>query len=727
MTVPPGSPGNEIQRLTVQGSLQLPDHTSQERCDTLTRLAVRVFDVPMAVVTLLDGHRQRVESRIGLEASEVEASIRSDENLGEDICIVEDTLLDQHFAHDSMVLGAPEIRFIAIVAIRDRLGNRLGRLAIMDRRPRQMSKQDLTLLRDISRFAVLEAERIESVLRHARDETALRESQARLLESEAHMRLLDRIGEATRSVTDATEIMAITARLLGRHLGATRTAYADVEADNDRFHIRADWSVPDVPSSTGTYSLALFGPLAVANLRRGIDLVVRDVDAELGDEGGARMFTAIGIKAIICAGLVKRGSLVAMMAVHQSRPRIWRDCEIVIVREVVERCWAHIERVRDAAKLREQDRRKDEFLATLAHELRNPLAPLRYASAILRRVPPGEAQAIASQDMIDRQVGHMTRLIDDLLDLSRINRGLISLRRETVELRGLMEQAAETTRPQLQQAGHSLQMHLPDQIVAIFGDPTRIIQAIGNLLNNAVKYTPSGGRVRLAAWTSEGRVFIEVADNGIGIPPEHQGLMFQMFTQLPHSAGRAQGGLGIGLALVKTLVRLHDGDIRVFSAGLDEGSTFTIDLPLARTKPAQVQSATSSMTDAPGKATLRVLVVEDNPDGLASLLTLLQVMGYETMGAADGLAGLAAAESFRPHVVLLDLGLPEVDGLEVARRLRSLPHGKNMALIALTGWGSESDRRRTSEAGFNCHVTKPIGADMLRKTIERHAVEWGHR
>jgi PAS domain S-box-containing protein len=254
-----------------------------------------------------------------------------------------------------------------------------------------------------------------------------------LEENAERLHLLDRLSQATRSMTEATEIMAETARMLGEYLGVVRCAYADVEADNDRFTIRSDWSREGVASSVGVYSLDLFGPQATQNLRNGRQLVVRDVDRELGDDGGGRMFNAIGIKAIITAPLVKQGRLVAMMAVHESKPRDWTEREISIVGEVVDRCWAHIERVRDAALVREQDRHKDDFLATLAHELRNPLAPMRYALAVMG-LSGDPVKAVQSRAILERQVAHMARLVDDLLDQSRINRGLIELRKSHARL-----------------------------------------------------------------------------------------------------------------------------------------------------------------------------------------------------------------------------------------------------------------------------------------------------
>jgi len=540
-------------------------------------------------------------------------------------------------------------------------------------------------------------------------------AQAALRESEARLRLLDQLGHATRQLTDATQIMKVTAQMLGESMGATRCAYADVEADGDRFTIRSDWSLPGVPSSAGVYSLDLFGPQATSNLRAGRHLVVCDVDGELGEEGGGRMFKAIGIQAIICAGLVKDGRLVAMMAVHQAQARRWTAQEVALVGEVVERCWAHIERVRDNAMLREQDRRKDEFLATLAHELRNPLAPIKYAVAMMRmrKEPAVRTQA---QDVVDRQVSLMARLIDDLLDLSRISRGMIHLQREPVSLAALMEQAVETVRPMIAAANHQLEVTLPERDAIIDADPARIVQVIGNLLNNAAKYTRDGGRIRLSARRVEAQVVLEVADNGVGIPPEEQGKLFQMFTQLQHTASRAQGGLGIGLSLVKHLVEMHGGSVAATSRGINQGTTFTVRLPTYEAPVASTPAPTAEPGPAAPQPT-RVLVVEDNVDGRETLLALLEMLGHEVAGAADGQQALDQARSFRPDIVLLDLGLPVIDGLEVARRLRADPSFQDTYIVALTGWGADSDQARTSQAGFNAHLTKPVEMTLLEQVL----------
>ncbi|RYF25790.1 MAG: response regulator [Comamonadaceae bacterium] len=540
------------------------------------------------------------------------------------------------------------------------------------------------------------------------DITARKQAEAEQNELRTRLVLLDRIEHATRPLIDAVEVMQVTAQLLGEHLDATRCAYADVEADNDRFTIRSDWSQPGVPTSAGTYSLELFGPQATSHLRQGMHLVVHDVDRELGDEHGGRMFKAIGIQAIVCAGLVKGGRLVAMMAVHQAIPRHWTPADLRLITDVVERCWAHIERVRDAALLREQDRRKDEFLATLAHELRNPLAPMLYAVALMKR-EQDPARPSRRIDVIERQAGHLVRLIDDLLDVSRINRGLIELKRETIDMGALMSQAVEAVGPAMESAGHRFAVHLPAGPAPVHADPTRLVQVLTNLLNNAAKYTPDGGDIRLEARVDGPRVIVDVADNGLGIAHEDQARVFQMFLQLAHTGEKSHGGLGIGLSLVKSLIDLHGGEIRVHSAGVGQGSTFRFELPLSiATRAAKAQPPAT-----PGARRGQVLVVEDNLDGRLTLMELIQADGHSVQGAANGLEALQSVSGCKPDVVLLDLGMPGMDGYEVVARLRKDPGLAHTRVVALTGWGTQHDRARTRAAGFDDHLTKPVNPENL--------------
>jgi PAS domain S-box-containing protein len=525
--------------------------------------------------------------------------------------------------------------------------------------------------------------------------------------------LLNRIEEATRPLVDALGVMQTTAQLLGEHLGATRCAYADVEPDNDRFTIRSDWARPGVPSSAGVYSLDLFGSQARINLRNGRHLVVHDVDRELGDDDGGSMFNAIGIKAIVCAGLVKGGRLVAMMAVHQSVPRQWSEEDLRVITEVVERCWTHIERVRDAAMLREQDRRKDEFLVTLAHELRNPIAPMLYAIALMKREqdPSRLARRI---DVIERQAAHMVRLVDDLLDVSRINRGLVELKRELIDIAPLLVQAVEAATPALEGSRHRFTLQLPGMTAPVNADPARLVQVVTNLLNNAAKYTPDEGDIRLSSWVEGPLVVIELEDNGLGIPPEDQVRLFDLFTQLPHTGQKAHGGLGIGLSLVKSLVEMHDGRVTVRSGGLNQGSTFRIELPLAvsvATRQPVTQAAAAGNCG-------RVLIVEDNLDGLRTLMELLQSNGHTVLGVPDGPAALRVAGEWQPDLALLDLGLPLMNGYEVAARLRGDLGLKDTRIVALTGWGTEQDRAKTTAAGFHAHLTKPVAPERLLQLID---------
>jgi signal transduction histidine kinase len=404
--------------------------------------------------------------------------------------------------------------------------------------------------------------------------------QAALRRSEERLRLLDAVAQATRDADDARPVMRATARVLGEYLGATRCAYADVEPDGDRFTIRDDWSDAGVATSAGAYSLDRFGPRAAADMRAGRPLVVRDVDRELGPAGGADMFTAVGIKAVVCYPLVKGGRLVAMMAVHQAAPRDWSADEVALVGEVADRSWAHVERVRAADALREEGRRKDEFLATLAHELRNPLAPIRNAVAVLKLGPP-PAEGARFLGMIERQLGQMAHLVDDLLDVSRVSRGKVTLRAERLDLRSGVGEAVETSRPAVDLHRHELTVALPDAPVWVAGDRTRLVQVLTNLVTNAAKYTADGGRIELTLVREGEQAVVRVADSGVGIPADMLPKVFDLFTQVDRNFDRAQGGLGIGLALVKKLVELHGGAVSAESPGPDRGSTFTVRLPLA--------------------------------------------------------------------------------------------------------------------------------------------------
>ncbi len=368
------------------------------------------------------------------------------------------------------------------------------------------------------------------------------------------------------------------------------------------------------------------------------------------------------------------------------------------------------------AVARAADRRKDEFLAMLAHELRNPLAPMRNAIELMR-LSATRGGIDDARHMITRQLDQMVRLVDDLLDVSRITHGRVELRKERVDIASIVRNAIETSRPLLEAAGHNLTVNLPPSAIFVEGDATRLAQILVNLLNNAAKYTPAHGYIVLGVAPRDDQVVITVSDNGIGIPADMLSSVFDLFTQVGGALNRSQGGLGIGLTLVRRLVEMHHGSVEVRSGGAGLGSEFIVRLPQAPAAPIADKPHTTITMSARKAGGCRVLVVDDNRDANDSLAALLRLTGHATASAYDGLAAIKTAEEFRPDAVLLDIGLPGLNGYEVAQRMRTEEWGKSIVLIALTGWGSEDDRRRSHDAGFDHHVVKPVHPLELEKLL----------
>jgi PAS domain S-box-containing protein len=372
-----------------------------------------------------------------------------------------------------------------------------------------------------------------------------------------------------------------------------------------------------------------------------------------------------------------------------------------------------------AEQLAEESRRKDQFLTMLAHELRNPLAPIRTAAQVMRLLGPVDPAIAKARDVMERQVTHMARLVDDLLDVSRITRGQILLRTEPLDLVALVHAAVEDHRPTFEATGLALAVELPDRPLWLVGDPTRLAQVVGNLLHNAHKFTPAGGQVavRLAAEPGDGAAVLSVRDSGIGLAPDLLDWLFEPFNQGDQSLDRSRGGLGLGLALVKGLAELHGGTVAAFSPGVGRGSEFTVRLPLS---PKSAAPAPTSDRTLPAAGTpLRVLVIEDNPDTAESLQLLLELSGHRVEVAHTGPAGVAAASRLRPDLVLCDIGLPgAMDGFAVARELCAEPHSFRPYLIALSGYGQGEDQRRAQEAGFDRHLTKPVDPRALTRLLE---------
>ncbi len=363
------------------------------------------------------------------------------------------------------------------------------------------------------------------------------------------------------------------------------------------------------------------------------------------------------------------------------------------------------------------DRRNDEYLATLAHELRNPLAPIRNSLQILRLKSPAEPTLETARDMIDRNVQQMVRLIDDLLDVSRITGGTLLLRRERVDLAAALRQAVEMSDPLIQSSAHRLIVTLPAEPIHLSADQTRLAQIFGNLLNNAAKYTEDGGTIRLSAKLDGREVVVTVADNGAGIPPEHLPHLFEKFTRRSAQTERSRDGLGIGLSLVRGLVALHGGSVTAHSEGDGKGSSFVVRLPIADSSEPRPEAADPIRKTSGPPVSHRILVVDDNRDSVVSLAQMLELMGHRVHTAEDGLAAVETAALVQPNVVLLDIGMPKLNGHAAARQIRSGPGGGEVTLVALTGWGQKEDKRMAAEAGFDHHLTKPVDPAVLKDLL----------
>jgi signal transduction histidine kinase/ActR/RegA family two-component response regulator len=387
----------------------------------------------------------------------------------------------------------------------------------------------------------------------------------------------------------------------------------------------------------------------------------------------------------------------------------------VLFNDITARKLAEAERERLVSELKDQDRRKDEFLATLAHELRNPLAPIRNGLQVMRMAGV-DGMLEQARSMMERQLSQLVRLVDDLLDVSRVTSGKMELRRSAVELRAVIEAALETSRPVIERAGLDPTVVVPDEPIFVDGDATRLAQVLSNLLNNSAKYTHRGGRIALTVRREGMTAVVSVKDDGIGIPPAMLDKVFLMFTQVDRTWEKATDGLGIGLSLVKGLVEMHGGTVEARSEGEGRGSEFIVRLPVL---PSAVQKVELPVVDEPATSSKRhrILVADDNVDSAASLAKLLELLGHEVSTANDGLQAVGVAETFRPNVILLDIGMPKLNGYEACLRIRQQPWGRNALLVALTGWGQDEDKRRSQEAGFDVHLVKPVDPGALEKLL----------
>jgi signal transduction histidine kinase/DNA-binding response OmpR family regulator len=417
--------------------------------------------------------------------------------------------------------------------------------------------------------------------------------------------------------------------------------------------------------------------------------------------------------------LIARGRILgALTLARGASGQQFSPTDRALAEDLAGRAAVALDNARLYREVQEADRQKNEFLAMLAHELRNPLAPVRNAVQVLLSEGTSPRQQQWSKEVIARQVQQMVRMVDDLLDVSRITRGKITLRTEAVDLAAVVADAVETSRPVIDQRRQELTVSLPSEPVRAEGDATRLAQVVANLLNNAAKYTEEGGRIWLSMERAAGEVIVRIRDTGMGIAPEMLSRIFEPFAQADRSLDRSQGGLGIGLTLARRLIELHGGRISAHSNGPGTGSEFVVYLPALPNVPEEARMVNGRHPDAERPRTpLRILIIDDSVDGAESLAVLLQTLGLEVRTAYDGPSGLTAATEFRPEVVLLDIGLPRMDGYEVARRLRREPSLEGLLLIALSGYGQAEDRRRSREAGFDHHLLKPMALDVFLELI----------
>jgi signal transduction histidine kinase/ActR/RegA family two-component response regulator len=450
-----------------------------------------------------------------------------------------------------------------------------------------------------------------------------------------------------------------------------------------------------------------------------LPLVLASVRLELGrwiDSSLAGAIVTV-LLALAITTLVWRGAA-RLQGLQRQRSAMFAELEARVAERTRELAAANEQLRKSEERLIEADRRKDNFLATLAHELRNPLAPIRTSVELLKHEnTPAQVRARA-HEVIDRQVDHTVRLIDDLLDVSRIAADKLTLRRDRVNLVDSVRDAVESTRSAIDRASQRLELRLPQERIVVIGDATRLTQVVANLVQNASKYTPEGGHLVVGAAVEDGGGVIRVRDNGIGIPPAFLPRLFERFSQGAPPQQGSEGGLGLGLAVVHGIVTLHGGSVEAHSEGSGRGSEFVVRLPLAVTRgdSGRVAAAGSAARPQPSSRR-RVLVADDNADNTTALALLLRHQGHEVETAADGESAYAAAERFRPDVVLLDLGMPKISGYEVCRRIRQQPWGRRIRVIAQTGWGQERDRRQTEEAGFDNHLVKPVDPEELEAVL----------
>jgi signal transduction histidine kinase/DNA-binding response OmpR family regulator len=630
--------------------------------------------------------------------------------LADEPLITEDLRADPRF-NGAATLYPPDV--VSGISVLIRGPERpFGVLGAQTTHKRIFTRDDIYFLQAMAHVlaTAIQRQRADEVLASLKDELA-----ARLADLTQLHQVSERLANTLELPVLLQQVLEAAARLQGTGMGAV------LLHDRERQDLYTAASLGlgnEYLATLGRLPLGMGAAGAAAARRRSV--VIEDVQTDPLFEAHLQAAQLGGYRAVFATPLVTRGdNLVGSLALYFPQPHRPSDREAALVELYARQAAQAIDNARLHGQIQDASRRKDEFLAMLAHELRNPLAPILNALHLMRlRGRPGP-DLEAARSIIERQVRQLSRLVDDLLDVSRIDRGKIELRKEPVALATVVTRATESTGPLIEARGHQLEVRLPPYDLMLEADPTRLEQVLANLLNNAAKYTEPGGRIRLVAECDRGEVVVRIQDTGIGIAPEVLPHIFDMFMQANRSLDRSEGGLGIGLTLVQRLVELHGGTVKAQSAGLGQGSEFIVRLPLSARTPAYVGAR--SEEKAPTAHSRRVLVVDDNRDGAESLALLLGLGGHKVRLVHDGPAALEAARADQPEVILLDIGLPGMDGYEVARQLRREEGTAKSLLVAMTGYGQAEDRRRTREAGFDLHLVKPVDPRELQEVLAQPA------
>jgi signal transduction histidine kinase/ActR/RegA family two-component response regulator len=528
-----------------------------------------------------------------------------------------------------------------------------------------------------------------------------------------------RLDDALRDSQDATILQATATRLLGQQLQASRIFYSEFDSEGAQATVQQQYGERGAQSLDGVYDMRAF-PAYLQALQAGPVVMSNVSAAAFLTPGEQAALSALQVHSLLSIPIVVAGKLVASLSAARGTARQWTEDDKFLVQATAERTWPGVQQARADAALRDAARRKDEFLAMLAHELRNPLAPISAAAQLLQLGKSDEKRVLQASDIISRQVKHMTGLVDDLLDVSRVTTGMIALDQTVLDLNQIVLDAVEQVTPLLRTKRHRMQLELATDVSLVTGDRKRLVQVVANLLGNAAKYTHEGGFITVTTRAHGDCMFVDVRDNGIGMTPELRARAFDLFAQAERTSDRSLGGLGLGLALVKSLVELHRGKVTCQSAGPGLGSVFTICLPATAPTTPVDPPPPSAPAPAPAAPTgLRILVVDDNIDAGAMLAMLLDASGHDVIVETGSVSALARASVDAPQVCLLDIGLPEMDGNELARRLRADPATANALLVAITGYGQDADQQQTAAAGFDHHFLKPVDMDKLNAVLAR--------